>query len=88
MPDDLIGGKARSKIYEAFSERGMPVRSLDYDRLSRRLIVQFFLRNDFRSDSIMDIVQKIDFAFTDLGVKNASNLYPSFRSYQVIDKDP
>ena len=36
----------------------------------------------------MRIAQKLEFAFTDLDIKSFSNLYPQFRVYEIIDKDP
>jgi len=87
IADELVTGKARAKVFERFGQKGMFLRAMSYDKHKRMLHLQFFTKDEFKDKQILDLVHKVDFAFTDLDVKNSLSLYPMFENYKLIDRE-
>ncbi len=87
IPDDLIWGKSRAKIFEALNQNKFLLRSLSYDKLTRNLLLQFFSHEDFEDEKILEVAQKLEMGFTDLEIRSNLHLYPQFINYEIIDKE-
>jgi len=87
IADELVSGKARAKVFERFSQKEMYLRSMSYDKHKRILHLQFFTKDEFIHKDVLALVNKVDYAFTDLDIKNSLSLYPMFSDYEIIDRD-
>lgn len=85
VPEDLVSGKPRAKMYEALSSSGHLLKRLHYNKLERRIDITCFGQHDFPDARLLTIAQQIEYGCSDLQLQNANNEYPTFLSYEVID---
>lgn len=87
VPENLLSGKSKAKIYEHFAIEERPVKSIFYNAVSRDVHVQFFLTSDGMPAEIFEIAQKLEIGFADLSIKNNLSSYPVFKDFEIVDQD-
>ena len=83
--EELVSSKAKIKLYELFALTNLPLRSINYDKNNRKITLQFFLQHNNSEIELIKLTQKIEIAFTEIGVHNKSHNFPELISHEIID---
>jgi DNA segregation ATPase FtsK/SpoIIIE-like protein len=86
--ESFLNINAKNKIYEMFSQEQKLVRSISIDKHQKTLLIQFFNLNNLKfKKEIIDIIHRIEIAFTELKIFNHLNLFPELNKIEVLDQD-
>lgn len=86
--DDLISGKSRAKMHELFAHKNLLLRALSVDKHKHLIHFQFYdLNKAGFSREVIEIIYRLEMAFTELNVMNAYNHYPFLDKIDVLDQD-